>query len=234
MNGRRELGTALAGLVVAGGLALSAAGQTWITLTAVRRPPLPPVVDEVTGSQVAPLVTATGLLLLAAAVALVATRGAARIAVGLLAACAGAALGWSGVRTLTGGTALDRSLSTVGGSPGVQLHGHVQAAWPVLAVVAGVLAIAAGVLVVLRARSWPAMGRRYERPGSGATATRPTTSEDRAADAWRALDRGDDPTEDPTEDPTADPDEGAGATPADGSTGTGPRPGAGPAQGGAV
>lgn len=202
MSDRRELGTALAGLVVAGGLALSAAGQTWITLTAVRRPPLPPVVDEVTGSQVAPLVTATGLLLLAAAVALVAMRGPARIAVGLLAACAGAALGWSGLRTLTGGTALDRSLSSVGGSPGVQLHGQVQAAWPVLAVVAGVLAIAVGGLVVLRSRSWPAMGRRYERPGRAETPA--ATSEDRAAAAWRALDRGDDPTEDPTEDATED------------------------------
>jgi uncharacterized membrane protein (TIGR02234 family) len=195
---RRELGAALAGAVVAGGLALSAAGQTWITLTAVRRPPLPPVVDQVGGGQVAPLVTATGLLLLAAAVALVATRGLARVAVGLLAACAGAALGWSGIRTLTGGTALDRSLSTVGGSPGVQLHGQVQAAWPVLAVVAGALAIVVGVLVVLRSRSWPAMGRRYERPGTAgrtAAAAAPVTPEDRAAAAWRALDRGEDPTE---------------------------------------
>ena len=197
-NARRQLGLALAGAVVAGGLALSASGQTWITLTAVRRPPLPPVVDQVSGGQVAPLVTATGLLLLAAAVALVATRGLARAAVGLLAACAGAALGWSGVRTLAGGTALDRSLSTVGGSPGVQLHGQVQAAWPVLAVVAGVLAIATGVLVVLRARSWPARGRRYERPGAQtAAAAREATPEDRATAAWRALDRGEDPTENP-------------------------------------
>jgi uncharacterized membrane protein (TIGR02234 family) len=184
--------------VVAGALALSAAGQTWITLTAVRRPPLPPVVDQVGGSQVAPLVTATGLLLLAAAVALVATRGLARVAVGLLAVCAGAALGWSGARTLAGGTALDRSLSSVGGSPGVQLHARVQAAWPVLAVVAGLVAIAVGVLVVLRSRSWPAMGRRYERPGAdGGTAARPATAEDRATAAWRALDRGEDPTEGP-------------------------------------
>jgi uncharacterized membrane protein (TIGR02234 family) len=199
-TGRREFGAAIAGAAVAGGLALSASGQTWIGLTAVRRPPLPPVVDQVSGGQVAPLVTATGLLMLAAAVALVATRGAARVAVGLLAACAGAALAWSGIRTLAGGTALDRSLSSVGGSPGVQLHARVQVAWPVLAVVAGLLAIAVGLLVVLRSRSWPAMGRRYERPGAagGAAApARPATDEDRAAAAWRALDRGDDPTEDP-------------------------------------
>ena len=45
------------------------------------------------------------------------------------------------------------------------------------------------------------MGRRYERPGSGADdraaagpAARGQTDEDRAQAAWRALDRGEDPT----------------------------------------
>jgi len=72
----------------------------------------------------------------------------------------------------------------------------VQLVWPVLAVVAGVLAIVVGLLVVLRSRSWPAMGRRYERPEAAAAepAAAPT-AEDRAAAAWRALDRGEDPTE---------------------------------------
>jgi len=222
VSGRRELGAALAGLVVAGGIALSAAGQTWVRLTAVRRPPLPPVADDVSGGQVAPLVTATGLLLLAAAVALVATRGLGRVAVGLLASCAGAALAWSGIRTLAGGTALDRSLSTVGGSPGVQLHADVRAVWPVLAVVAGALAVVAGVVVVLRGRGWPAMGRRYERPAAAAeapAAARPATPEDRAAAAWRALDRG--------EDPTAGPDTGPGTRPPAG-------PPAGPSSGAAL
>jgi hypothetical protein len=49
------------------------------------------------------------------------------------------------------------------------------------------------------------MGRRYERPagapaavggnGGGAAPARPATAEDRAVAAWRALDRGEDPTE---------------------------------------
>jgi uncharacterized membrane protein (TIGR02234 family) len=199
---RREFGAAAALAVAGGALALIAAGQTWVRLTAVRRPPLPPVTDLRSGGQVAPLVTATGLLLLAAAVALVATRGSARVAVGLLMAVAGGVLGWSGARTLAGRLAVDTAaLSTVGTSPGVRLQAHVQAAWPVLAVVAGVLAVAAGLLVVLRGRSWPAMGRRYERPGPADGAAPPAraepTDEERAAAAWRALDRGDDPTEEP-------------------------------------
>lgn len=206
---RRELGAALGGAVVAGALALSSGGQTWVRLSTVRQPPLPPVTDQLSGGQIAPLVTATGLLLLAAAVALVATRGAGRIAVGLLMALAGGVLGWSGVRTLAGGATVDRSLSSVGASPGSRLHAEVSAAWPALALVAGLLAVLAGLLVVLRGRGWPGMGRRYERPGPAGTPARPAgagSAEDRATAAWRALDRGDDPTaDDPTaDDPTAD------------------------------
>jgi uncharacterized membrane protein (TIGR02234 family) len=198
-HGRRELGAAVAGGMLAGGLALSSAGQTWAELTAVRRPPLPPVTDLLSGGQVAPLVTATGLLLLAAAVAVVAVRGAGRVAVGLLMAVAGGALGWSGLRPLVGGLVVEgTSLSSVGGSPDVVLTAHVRAAWPVLALVAGVLGVLAGLLVVLRGRTWPAMGRRYERPGPAGETARPApaaTAEDRASAAWRALDRGEDPTE---------------------------------------
>jgi uncharacterized membrane protein (TIGR02234 family) len=75
----------------------------------------------------------------------------------------------------------------------------VSAAWPVLALAAGLLAAAAGLLTVVRGRTWPGMGRRYERAAAAApTAPGPArrrTDEDRALDAWRALDRGEDPTE---------------------------------------
>ena len=71
------------------------------------------------------------------------------------------------------------------------------------------LAVATGALTVLRGRTWLAMGRRYERtdaaaPATTAAPTRPRTDEDRAVDAWKALDRGDDPTADPTEIPGRD------------------------------
>ena len=201
---RRELGSALAAAAVAGGLALSAGGQSWASVTAVRRPPLPPVTVAVLGSDTAPLVPASGLVLLAAAVALLAVRGSGRVVVGLLMAVAGGVLGWSGARTLAGRLAVDAAtLSTVGSSPGVRLQAEVRPAWPALVVVAGVVAVAAGLLVVLRGRAWPAMGRRYERPGAGdgsSAPARPHTDEERATAAWRALDRGDDPTADPTDD----------------------------------
>ncbi|HYX94486.1 MAG TPA: Trp biosynthesis-associated membrane protein, partial [Geodermatophilus sp.] len=102
MSDRREMAAAVVGLAAAGGLALSTGGQTWLTATVARPEPLPPVTDLVSGGQVAPPTTATGLLLLATAVALVAVRGAGRVAVGLLAVLAGGVLVWSGLRPLTG------------------------------------------------------------------------------------------------------------------------------------
>jgi uncharacterized membrane protein (TIGR02234 family) len=194
---RRELTAAVLGAAVAGGLALFAAGQRWAQVTADRRPPLPPVSGAVTGSAAAALVPAMGLLLLAAAVALVAVRGAARAVLGVVLAAAGVVLAWSGVAVLAGG--LDAGAAGLP-VPGDDLAGarvDLSPAWPVVTLVAGVLAVGTGVLVVLRGRGWPGMGRRYERPG--APVPRQRTDEERTSDAWRALDRGEDPTESPSD-----------------------------------
>jgi uncharacterized membrane protein (TIGR02234 family) len=200
---RRELTAALAGSALAGALALSASSQPWLELTVVREPPLPPAAAVLTGSQAAPLVPACGLLLLAAAVALIAVRGAGRLAVGLLVTLAGGVLGWSALRALTGG--LRAEAADVPGIVGLgeaRLTSSVVAAWPVLTLIAGVLAVLAGLLAVARGRQWPGMGRRYERTGTAAATrprpTRPETPEDRHQAAWKALDRGEDPTAGPT------------------------------------
>jgi uncharacterized membrane protein (TIGR02234 family) len=193
------MAAAVVGLAAAGGLALSTGGQTWLTATLARPEPLPPVTEQLTGSALAPLVPAGGLVLLAAAVALVAVRGGGRVVVGLLAAVAGGVLGWSGLRTLVAdGDAVAAGVGS--GTPGSSVTAAVSAGWPLLALLAGLLAVAAGLLTVLRGRSWPGMGRRYERTAASApAAARPRTDEDRALDAWRALDRGEDPTEGTTE-----------------------------------
>jgi uncharacterized membrane protein (TIGR02234 family) len=206
---RRELTTAVLGAVGAGALALSAGGQPWAQVTAEREAPLPPVHGVLSGADAAPLVPAAGLVLLAAAVALLAVRGPGRAAVGLLMATAGGVLAWSGVRALAGGlTAAATEVPGIGREAS-RVAVHLTAAWPVLALVAGLLGLGAGLLAVLRGGTWPAMGRRYERDGAAApvaAAQRPATDEDRAQAAWKALDRGDDPTQDPTHGPTgADP-----------------------------
>ncbi|WNV77399.1 Trp biosynthesis-associated membrane protein [Geodermatophilus sp. DSM 44513] len=196
---RRELPAAVAGAAVAGALALSTGGQTWLAATVTRPAPLPPVTEQLTGSELAPLVPAGGLVLLAAAAALLAVRGTGRVLVGLLAAVAGGVLGWSGLRTLLA-DADATAAGVLAATPGSTTSASVQAAWPVLAVVAGLLAAAAGLLTVLRGRGWPGLGRRHERPAAtGPAPRRERSDEDRALDAWRALDRGEDPTEERTE-----------------------------------
>ncbi|MGY1838535.1 MULTISPECIES: TIGR02234 family membrane protein [unclassified Modestobacter] len=199
---RRELTLAVLGSALAGGLALSAAGQPWADVTVVREPPLPPTTEVLTGGEVVPLVAACGLLLLAAALALIAVRGAGRWVVGVLVAGAGGVLGWSGVQGLTGRFGVDAG--DVGASVGLgsaQVSSEVVAGWPALTLAAGVLAVLVGTLVVLRGRTWPGMGRRYERTAAAPAArpsparpARPATDEDRHQAAWKALDRGEDPT----------------------------------------
>ena len=201
-SARREPTVAVLGLALGGALALSSSSQPWADVTIVREAPLPPTAEVLTGAQAAPLVSACGLLLLAAAVAVIAVRGAGRVVVGLLVAVAGGVLGWSGLRGVTGG--LDLDLADVTSTVGLgraEVTSDAVVGWPALALVAGVLGVLAGLLVVLRGRSWPGMGRRYERTGTSAgrpvapaRRARPETDEDRHQAAWKALDRGDDPT----------------------------------------
>jgi uncharacterized membrane protein (TIGR02234 family) len=204
MTGRREFGVVLAAAALGAALTLFAGGQQWATVTAQRRPPLPPVTAAVTGGEVAPLAPAAALVLLAAAGALLAVRGAGRIAVGLLMVLAGAGIVWSSGRVLGGADVVTERLRSFG-VPASDLATDVAPTWPVVAVVGGVLGIVAGLLAVVRGRRWPAMGRRYERPdGTAPDAGRPArevTDEQRAQSARTALDQGVDPTSDPPEGP---------------------------------
>ena len=223
VSARRELTAAVLLCALAGALALSSSSQPWARVTVTRQPPLPPTSEVLSGGEAAPLVAACGLLLLAAAVAVIALRGAGRVALGLLVAAAGGALGWSGLRGVTGD--LDLDLSADVGLSRAAVTTEPVSGWAALALVAGVLGVLAGLLVVLRGRAWPGMGRRYERTGAAPTASgtaapttadpsggdpsaatsgnparsaarpaRAETDEDRHQAAWKALDRGDDPT----------------------------------------
>ncbi len=186
VGGRRELSVAVVGAVAAGALALIAGGQAWAQVVAVRPAPLPPVREH-------PLRWRGGSA--RARRGPRAARGSGRAARRPRAwpvapsVCwspsAGGVLVWSGLRAVIGGVDTgDLGPAEV----------DLSAAWPVLAVVAGVLGVVVGALAVLRGRGWPGMGRRYERPGAETPATR-RSDEDRAQDAWKALDRGEDPTD---------------------------------------
>ena len=199
---RREMTGVLAVAVLGAALPLFAAGQEWAAITAERRAPLPPVSTAATGGELAPLTPAAALVLLAAAGALLAVRGAGRVVVGLLVVGAGAAVAWSSGRVLGGADVVTTRLQALG-VPASDLTVDLAPAWPVLAVAGGVLGALAGLATVARGRRWPALGGRYERPGGppsdGAHPTAPLSDEQRAQAAWAALDRGDDPTADPAD-----------------------------------
>ena len=193
---RRELTAAVLLCAAAGALALSSGGQGWADVTVTREAPLPPVAVALTGGELAPLVPATGLLLLAAAVALFAVRGWGRTVIGVVVVAAGLTAAVSAVRVLAGGLQVGPDdLPGQVGLRGATIAVDVPAGWPVLALVAGVLAVLGGVLVVLRGRRWPGMGQRYQRTGAAAP-RRPVTDEDRHQAAWKAMDGGTDPTDD--------------------------------------
>lgn len=175
-TGRRGLAYAVLLCLAGAGLALYAATRTWNVEVTVRPAPLP---ELRTAHRGAPWLAPIAVVGLAAAGALLATRGTARRAVGVLLVLIGAGLAVGGGRGLA-----DSQL------------------WPALCLVGGVAVAVAGALTVARGRTWPGMGARYERSGPKAPAGAPSDRSVPAArdgsvastQAWEALDRGEDPT----------------------------------------
>lgn len=115
----------------------------------------------VTGAQLARAATPAALVALAGVLAVIATRGAARMAVGA-------------VITLSGVLAAVSVVASGSRAPGALLAG-----------LAALILCAGGAVVVRLGRTWPVLGRRFERVDT--------------ASPWDALDRGDDPTDRPEE-----------------------------------
>ncbi|WP_045875440.1 Trp biosynthesis-associated membrane protein [Pseudofrankia sp. DC12] len=191
LAGRTGLGVAVGGCLLGAAVALLAASATWVhtdvrdAATAGSGASTAPLAVKLGAGDLAPAVSAFGLLGLATAVALVATRGVARRVVGALVAAAGV-----GVIVYAARVSLDPA-------PVVRAAQHVVAlapsghpslgpievsAAPWLALVGGVALLGAGLLAAAFGRSWPAMGGRYQ------------TRSPRPLDAWEAIERGQDPT----------------------------------------
>jgi uncharacterized membrane protein (TIGR02234 family) len=197
-SGRRELGAVLGLAVLGSALALWAGAPTWVRLSAARRPPLPDVAVALSGRSVEPLVPALGIVGLAAVVALLATRGRARVVVGALLAAAGLVLVLRGAgRFAAPDPAAARDLLTDAGraaalAAGTPVSAAASGAGPLLAVLAGLALLAAGLAAAVRAGRWPGMSARYERPAAARTPARTPNAEQAA---WDLLDRGGDPTD---------------------------------------
>ena len=198
---RREVGIVVLTCAAGGGLALLGASRPWLRLTAPRRPPFSDVALALTGRDLEPLVAALGLVGLAGAVGLLATRRWGRLAVGAVLAVAGLVIAVSSVpRVSAPGTGDARDLLADAGRGGAvpadaAVTGTAVPAWPLVAALGGVLLLAGGLAAVLRSRRWPTMSARYEKPASQPTA-QPTAQPAAPTDAalWDALDSGHDPT----------------------------------------
>lgn len=193
---RRAQAVALALCVTGATLALLSSGRHWVTVsasaplgggrTAVRG-------IGVRGSDLTGVLGPLGLVGLAGAAAVLATRGLARVLVGLLLAAAGAGAGIAVLRV-----ALDPERPA---RLALQAQGRTESlvsadlgAWGLIAVAAPFCVLAAGALVALRGRAWSALSQRYDAPTARVPAVAEAAPRDPDAALWDALDRGDDPT----------------------------------------
>jgi uncharacterized membrane protein (TIGR02234 family) len=203
-NARRELMLVLVLAVVGGAVVLVASGQPWAhAVVSVSGSPQAPQRVDLSGRTVAPLVAALGLVVLAAVVALLATRSVARMAMGVVIALAGALIIGATASTssaqVRNGSALHDRVSTSSlrdARVSVQLQ-----SWRHVAAGGGLLIVAAGLIAAARGRSWVGMGRRFDAPTAAAAAATPapapaTTAAEGTTDAdlWDRIERGEDPT----------------------------------------
>lgn len=188
MSARREY---LAGVVLCAlgaGLVLAAGGQTWAQVTVHLPAPLPSGHATLTGKDLAPAADGLGLAGLAALAGLVATRGLARTAIGVLLAVMGAAaaaVSVTGVRVAHVLASAEEHVSLLRGAAGANVF---ETPWWTVSLAGGSLLVAAGVLTAVRGRRWPAMSRRYDPPGAR------TAPESDSGALWDSLDHGVDPT----------------------------------------
>jgi uncharacterized membrane protein (TIGR02234 family) len=185
VNGRRPLGLAIAVIAAGGLLILLTSGRVWARASQPGLGGNGQVALSVTGHQVAPAIPALALALLALAAAVLAARGGLRRVVGVIVVFLGATT--MGVALKAPGQVSQALESREVGASGLAVHASANGWW-VLTLVGGLLATLAGALTVLRGNRWAALGARYDAP------TAPHRATDPAADAWAALDRGEDPT----------------------------------------
>jgi uncharacterized membrane protein (TIGR02234 family) len=183
---RRAYVVALGLLLLGAVVVLVSAGRGWGTAEVAEASGSAARTLHARGGDVSGALPALGLLALAGVLAVIATRGQARRAVGVLLLVTGLGVV---VLAATGdlGAALDRAARTAAGVTSARATEPSANAWRWVCAAGGLLVAAAGALAVVRSAPWPALGARYDRARTP-----------RSLDPWSALDQGIDPTVDPT------------------------------------
>jgi uncharacterized membrane protein (TIGR02234 family) len=193
---RQELAAILILGAIGAGLVFLTLHQAWAHVRTAAPAPLPASVITVSGQSLIPYAEGLAIAALASLVAVLATRGIGRRAIGVLLAGLGAgvvAAALAGVSAAAAVAAAASSLSPATGSgasttsgdagnggasdlPNVAgFHSHAvltAGLWQAATVLGGLAILAAGVLVVWRAARLPVMSSRYDAPAT-ATPARP-------------------------------------------------------------
>jgi uncharacterized membrane protein (TIGR02234 family) len=235
---KRQYGYALLAGAVGAGLILLAMRAQWAQAVFTPQKPLTAEVVSVSGNDLVPLAEALALAALAGLVAVIATRGVARRAVGALLALFGAGAGAAVLTTVTdatvvsvaagkvaspesaalSGTAAGSTTSGASGNGALVLSnsaGHAimsGAPWQAAVIIGALLIFAAGLATALRGQDWPVMSARYDAPGArGAAAAGGAAGQGRAGRPSDAASMWESLNggEDPTEDDPADPADAA-------------------------
>lgn len=189
MTPARERMTVVLGVLLAGAAAVLASTQTFASavVTGVRAPVV------VAGSAAAPALAPLGIVALALGIALTIAGRAARVVLGVVLVLLGAGVIAAALPSvLDAGVGTRAAITAVTGVTDVAglVVSRSGTAWPLLAVVAGVLAAVLGLVVLIRSRRWTTGGRRFRAEVPAVRRTDPVSE-------WDALSRGTDPTDGP-------------------------------------
>ncbi len=192
MTARRELTAAVLLCLVGALLVLLAAGNPWSRVDVAATGLAPVRSVAVDGNDVQPGVRALALVGLAGVVAVAATRGAGRTAVGVVLA----AVGLGAVAAVLGADSAPALVARVAEGGGQAGDAVRATAWPPVAVVGGVLVTAGGAVIAVRGRRWAALSARYDAPAARAQQEPDSEASGSRQERslWEALDRGEDPT----------------------------------------
>ena len=190
MTGGRLKLLSLVGIALLAALIFADWSQTWFTLTVQGKPF--PVSGQIAGGALSALALASLALIAALAIAGRFFRPVLGVLLALLGVCVIAVSAFAiGNPVVTATSAITKATGVAGTQSVERLVSATSlTAWPVVAIVLGVIMTLLGLAIAPTSRSWPDSGRKYTR--SRMVAADPDASD--PVQEWDALSEGDDPT----------------------------------------
>ncbi|MDP9319303.1 MAG: Trp biosynthesis-associated membrane protein [Actinomycetota bacterium] len=192
---RRHLYGPVLVLGVLGALGVTVgASRPWISATSTVQG-LPTIHAAASGTDLAPLAGALGVVVLAGFGAVIATRGWVRRGLGAAILVASVVVLVSVVDPSGATDILTSGLSAKGWSAGG--YRTTTQPWRWLVLVSSVVTALAGTATAWYGGQWAVMGARYDAPSATGPTTPKPAEELTETDVWQAIDRGRDPTQEP-------------------------------------